>query len=109
MGGSLFQRLEAAHRASFDAVELREIDLLTSPRSPEQVRQLTAGLGLRVDAYQPLVVPTAADAAHLVRRGTHQLDVAARLGAGTLVVHVVHVDEGDDEPDAARGSTFSRR
>ena len=54
LSGTLEQKLAAAAGAGFDAVEVFEPDLIASPLSPGEVRQLAAELGLEIAMYQPL-------------------------------------------------------
>lgn len=47
------EKLEAAAAARFDGVEIFENDLLQFPGTPADVRRMCAGLGLRIDMFQP--------------------------------------------------------
>lgn len=53
ISGTLEEKLAACAAAGFDGVELFEQDLITSPLSPEEVRERAARLGLTLDLYQP--------------------------------------------------------
>lgn len=46
LSGTLEAKLQASAAAGFDGVELFEPDLIASTRTPEQVRELAAALGL---------------------------------------------------------------
>lgn len=54
LSGTLEEKLHACAEAGFDGVEIFEQDLLVSPHSPEQIRDLAARLGITLDLYQPL-------------------------------------------------------
>lgn len=89
LSGSLTEKLTAAARAGFDAVEIFENDLLASPLAPEEVRTRCADLGLSIDLYQPLrdveAVPTDEFRRNL-RRARHKFGLMNRLGADTVLV-----------------------
>lgn len=53
LSGTLEEKLQAAALAGFDGVEVFEQDLVVSPSSPEQLRELAASLDLSLDLYQP--------------------------------------------------------
>lgn len=53
LAGTLEEKLRAVADAGFDGVEVFEPDLVSSPLSPEQIRELAAELGLTLDLYQP--------------------------------------------------------
>lgn len=53
LSGTLPDKLAAAAHAGFDGVELFEPDVLGTPMSPDEIRQLCAELGLSIDLYQP--------------------------------------------------------
>lgn len=53
LAGTLEEKMRAAAMAGFDGVEVFEPDLVASPLSPEQVRELADELGLSLDLYQP--------------------------------------------------------
>lgn len=54
LGGTLEEKLHACAEAGFTGVEIFEQDLVVSPHTPEQIRELAARLGLSLDLYQPL-------------------------------------------------------
>ncbi|MFB4317019.1 bifunctional sugar phosphate isomerase/epimerase/4-hydroxyphenylpyruvate dioxygenase family protein [Actinomadura sp. 21ATH] len=105
LSGSLADKLTAIAAAGFDGLELFENDLITSPLSPEQVRERAADLGLGIDLYQPLrdfeAVPPGPLARNL-RRAEHKFAVMERLGATCLLVcSSVSPDAVDDDDLAA--------
>ena len=53
LSGTLEEKMRACAAAGFDGVEIFEQDLLVSPHSPEDIRELADGLGLSLDLYQP--------------------------------------------------------
>lgn len=53
LAGTLEEKMRAAAEAGFDGIEVFEPDLVASPLSPEQVRDLAEELGLTLDLYQP--------------------------------------------------------
>ena len=53
LSGTLEEKMRAAASAGFDGIEVFEPDLVVSPSSPEQLRELAAELGLSLDMYQP--------------------------------------------------------
>ncbi len=89
LSGSLEQKLRAAARAGFDAVEIFEPDLVASPLSPTAIRELAQELGLAIPMYQPLrdfeaVEPEAFE--RNLRRARLKFEVMDELGADTLLV-----------------------
>lgn len=54
LSGTLEEKLHACAEAGFSGVEIFEQDLLVSPHSPEQIRDLAARLGLSLDLFQPI-------------------------------------------------------
>ncbi|MFF7449007.1 MULTISPECIES: TIM barrel protein [unclassified Streptomyces] len=105
LSGSLSEKLTAAARAGFDAVEIFENDLLASPLTPEEIRARCADLGLGIDLYQPMrdmeAVPEEQFAANL-RRARRKFELMRRLGADTvLVCSSVHPLAVDDDALAA--------
>ncbi len=89
LSGSLDEKLHAAAAAGFDAVEIFEPDLISSPLTPGEVRALADGLGLVIPMYQPFrdfegVGPEQLE--HNLRRARHKFEVMEALGAGTLLV-----------------------
>jgi 4-hydroxyphenylpyruvate dioxygenase len=89
LSGTLDEKLDAAARAGFDAIELFENDLINSPLTPADVRHRADELGLRVDLYQPFRdfegVPRAIFERNL-RRAEAKFDVMEQLGAPTMLV-----------------------
>ncbi|MBV9444867.1 MAG: sugar phosphate isomerase/epimerase and 4-hydroxyphenylpyruvate domain-containing protein [Streptosporangiaceae bacterium] len=89
LSGPLEEKLAAAARAGFDAVEIFEGDLITSPLSPADVRLRTADLGLAILLYQPFrdfeAVPETLFQRNL-RRAERKFELMASLGADMLLV-----------------------
>ncbi|KUL23599.1 sugar phosphate isomerase/epimerase and 4-hydroxyphenylpyruvate domain-containing protein [Actinoplanes awajinensis] len=89
LSGTLEDRLNAAAAAGFDTVEIFEADLIASPRSPEQIRDHIAGLGLTISLYQPFRDAEGAPPQRFAatrRRLRAKLELMDRLGAGTLLI-----------------------
>jgi 4-hydroxyphenylpyruvate dioxygenase len=89
LAGTLEEKLRAAADAGFDGVELFEPDLLASPLSPEQVRDLARELGLSLDLYQPFRDLEAVDEQvfeDALRRLEAKCALMARLGMDLLLV-----------------------
>ena len=89
LSGSLEQKLHAAARAGFDAVEIFEPDLVASPLSADAVRRLADDLGLAIPMYQPLRNFEAVDPETLernLRRARLKFELMNQLGADTLLV-----------------------
>jgi 4-hydroxyphenylpyruvate dioxygenase len=89
LSGTLEEKLLAASRAGFDGVEVFENDLIASPRSPSEVRELAAELGLAIDLYQPFRDFEAVPPDHLernLRRAEAKFDVMEALGAELMLV-----------------------
>lgn len=53
LSGTLYQKLEAISAAGFDGIELFENDLITSPHSPEEIKEYCDDLNLEIMLYQP--------------------------------------------------------
>jgi 4-hydroxyphenylpyruvate dioxygenase len=85
LSGTLDEKLAAAARAGFDGIELFEADLVNSPLSPSEVRDLAADLGLTIDLYQPFRDFEAVPEPDL-RRAEAKFDVMEELGADLLLV-----------------------
>jgi len=105
LSGTLEEKLLAAAHAGFDGIELFENDLVASPLSPAEVRDRAAGLGLRIDLYQPFreleAAPEDAFRRNL-RRLEHKLAVMEELGADTILAcSSVAPDAIDDDALAA--------
>jgi 4-hydroxyphenylpyruvate dioxygenase len=104
LSGSLDQKLRAAARAGFDAVEVFEPDLIASPLSPGEVRRLAEELGLDVAMYQPFRDFEGVGPAQLernLRRAHHKFEVMEQLGAGTLLVCSNVAPDAVDDPELA--------
>jgi 4-hydroxyphenylpyruvate dioxygenase len=89
LSGSLEQKLRAAARAGFDAVEIFEPDLVASPLSAGEIRDLADELGLAIPMYQPLRDFEGVDAQTLernLRRARLKFELMNELGAETLLV-----------------------
>jgi 4-hydroxyphenylpyruvate dioxygenase len=85
LSGTLDEKLAAAARAGFTGVEVFEPDLLNSPLSPAELRDLAAELGLTIDLYQPFRDFEAVPEPDL-RRAEAKFDVMEQLGADLLLV-----------------------
>jgi 4-hydroxyphenylpyruvate dioxygenase len=89
LSGSLEQKLHAAARAGFDAVEIFEPDLVASPLSAAAIRRLADELGLAIPMYQPFRDFEGVDAEALernLRRARLKFELMEELGADTLLV-----------------------
>ncbi|GAB95257.1 4-hydroxyphenylpyruvate dioxygenase [Kineosphaera limosa] len=102
LSGTLEAKLHASAAAGFDGVEIFEPDLIASPRSPEQIRELADSLGLTLDLYQPFrdlegVGPD--QFADNLRRARHKFELMGRLGIETMLVcsNVATATVDDDE------------
>ena len=102
LSGTLEEKMHAAAAAGFDGIEVFEQDLVVSPSSPEQIRELAAQLGLSLDLYQPFrdfdAVGPERLAANL-RRAEAKFRLMDRLGITTLLVcsNVATAEIDDDE------------
>lgn len=89
LSGTLKEKMQACAIAGFDAIEIFEQDLVTSPLTPEDVRKMAADLGLTLDLYQPFrdfdSVSEDLLAANL-RRAEAKFKLMARLGMDTILV-----------------------
>ena len=89
ISGTLPEKLEAAARVGFDAVEIFENDLLTYGGSPQSVRALAEGLGLRIVLYQPFrdfeAMPEPQRSRNL-DRAERKFDVMEALGTDLVLV-----------------------
>jgi 4-hydroxyphenylpyruvate dioxygenase len=88
LSGLLADKLDAIAKAGFDGVEIFDQDLVACPLSPREVAARCADLGLTVDLLQPVrdvegVPPE--DFARVLHRVRRKLDVAAELGAPTVL------------------------
>ena len=104
LSGSLEQKLRAAARAGFDAVEIFEPDLVASPLSAGEVRDLADDLGLAIPMYQPLRDFEGVDAKTLernLRRARLKFELMNDLGAETLLVCSSVAPDSIDDPELA--------
>jgi 4-hydroxyphenylpyruvate dioxygenase len=104
LSGSLEQKLHAAARAGFDAVEIFEPDLIASPLSPGEIRSLAGELGLSIPMYQPLRDFEGVDPATLernLRRARLKLELMGELGAETLLVCSNVAPDSSSDPELA--------
>ena len=53
LSGTLEEKMRACAAAGFDGIEIFEPDLIVSPASPEEIRDLAGRLGLTLDLFQP--------------------------------------------------------
>ncbi|SEG82732.1 4-hydroxyphenylpyruvate dioxygenase [Actinacidiphila yanglinensis] len=89
LGGTLPAKLAAAAAAGFDAVEIFEPDLLSTPLRPAQVRERCADLGLGIDLYQPFRDAeglTPPEFARVMHRLDAKLETMHQLGTDLLLV-----------------------
>ncbi|GAB7193260.1 sugar phosphate isomerase/epimerase and 4-hydroxyphenylpyruvate domain-containing protein [Kineococcus sp. NUM-3379] len=104
LSGTLERKLHAAAGAGFDAVEIFDADLLACPWTPAEVRARAADLGLAIALHQPVrdleAVPPEVFARNL-RRAEQKLDVAAALGAPTVLVCSSTAPDALDDDDLA--------
>ncbi|MFF0904523.1 UNVERIFIED_CONTAM: TIM barrel protein [Kocuria sp. CPCC 205316] len=102
LSGTLEEKMHAAAAAGFDGIEVFEQDLVVSPSSPEEIRELAGQLGLSLDLYQPFrdfdAVGPGQLAANL-RRAEAKFRLMNRLGTDTLLVcsNVATAEIDDDE------------
>jgi 4-hydroxyphenylpyruvate dioxygenase len=88
LSGVLQDKLVAAARAGFDAIELFDNDLIGSPLSPREVAARCEDLGLEIALFQPVrdvegVPPETFEA--VLHRLRTKLGVMAELGTRTLL------------------------
>ncbi len=105
LSGTLLDKLEAAARIGFDAVEIFENDLLTCGEPPEMIRQAAEDLGLEIAIYQPFrdfeAMPDPIRARNL-DRAERKFDVMQALGTDlVLVCSNVQAAAIDDDARAA--------
>ena len=89
ISGTLEEKLAACAAAGFDGVELFEQDLITSPLSPEEVRERAARLGLTLDLYQPFRDLEGVEPEQFARnleRLEAKFQLMDRLGIDTILV-----------------------
>lgn len=89
LSGTLEEKMQAAALAGFDGIEVFEQDLVVSPSSPEQLRDMAAELGLSLDMYQPFRdgVEVAPDAfPDSLRRLRAKFELMNRLGTPVLLM-----------------------
>jgi 4-hydroxyphenylpyruvate dioxygenase len=106
MGGALEQKLAAAAKAGFRAVEIFENDLTFFRGKPRDARLMAADLGLELVALQPLrdfeAMPDPLRAKNF-NRATRKLELMHELGARLLCLcSNVSPDAIDDRERAAR-------
>lgn len=102
LSGSLEEKLQAAASAGFDGVEIFDNDLVASPLDPEGVRLFAADLGLTIELFQPFRDLEGVSEERFrdnLRRAAAKLDIAARLGAPTMLLcsNVATAEIDDDE------------
>lgn len=89
LSGTLKEKMQACAIAGFDGIEIFEQDLVTSPLTPGEVRQMAADLGLTLDLYQPFRDFDSVSADLLtanLRRAEAKFKLMARLGMDTILV-----------------------
>ncbi len=89
LSGTLPDKLDAAARAGFDAVEIFDADLMTFDGSPADIRRIAGDLGLAIALWQPFRDFEAVEPSRLVRnldRAERKFDVMAALGAPLMLV-----------------------
>ncbi|MGH7043872.1 MAG: bifunctional sugar phosphate isomerase/epimerase/4-hydroxyphenylpyruvate dioxygenase family protein [Acetobacteraceae bacterium] len=89
LSGALPDKLEAAARAGFDAVEIFDADLMTFDGSPADIRRIAGDLGLAIALWQPFRDFEAVEPARLARnldRAERKFDMMAALGAPLMLV-----------------------
>ncbi|MCU1639317.1 MAG: sle [Microbacteriaceae bacterium] len=89
LSGSLDEKLDAIASAGFSGVELFDGDLVASFHRPETVATMIQQRGLQLYLYQPLRDIEGWDADEFRRahdRAQRKLEIAARLGAPTVLV-----------------------
>lgn len=89
LSGNLADKLEAAARVGFDAVEVMEADLLAYEGSPADVRRIAEDLGIAIDLYQPFRDFEAMPEPQRTRnldRAERKFDIMQALGTGMVLV-----------------------
>ncbi len=89
LSGTLKEKMQACAIAGFDGIEIFEQDLVTSPLTPEDVRNMAADLGLTLDLYQPFRDFDSVSEDLLeanLRRAEAKFRLMARLGMDTILV-----------------------
>lgn len=89
LSGTLEEKMQAAAAAGFHGIEVFEQDLVVSPSSPEQVRELAGHLGLSLDMYQPFrdgVEVAPEDFPDSLRRMRAKFELMHRLGTPVLLM-----------------------
>ncbi|GAA2555577.1 sugar phosphate isomerase/epimerase and 4-hydroxyphenylpyruvate domain-containing protein [Winogradskya consettensis] len=89
LSGTLEEKLAAAARAGFDAVEIFEADLISAASPARDIRAMCADLGLGIDIYQPLrdfegAAPKTFRAN--LRRAAGKFELMRELGTDLLLV-----------------------
>lgn len=117
LSGTLEDKLRACAAAGFDGVEIFEQDLVVSPSTPEQIRELAHSLGLTLDLYQPFRDFEGVSEEVLadnLRRAEAKFRLMNRLGIDTMLVcsNVATATVDDDEVAASQlrlmGETAAR-
>ncbi|MFW0769736.1 bifunctional sugar phosphate isomerase/epimerase/4-hydroxyphenylpyruvate dioxygenase family protein [Arthrobacter koreensis] len=117
LSGTLEDKLRACAAAGFDGVEIFEQDLVVSPSTPEQIRDLAQELGLTLDLYQPFRDFEGVEEdvlADNLRRAEAKFRLMNRLGIDTMLVcsNVATATIDDDAVAAAQlrrmGETAAR-
>ncbi|WP_221801364.1 bifunctional sugar phosphate isomerase/epimerase/4-hydroxyphenylpyruvate dioxygenase family protein [Oceanobacter mangrovi] len=102
ISGTLEQKLQAAARAGFDAVEIFENDFTQYPGTARDVRKMCDDLGLHILAFQPFRdgggVPAAMHQQSLYRMAK-KFEVMHELGTSRLLVCSVVPDFAIDDPE----------
>lgn len=89
LSGTLPEKLDAAARAGFQAVEIFEHDVLAGADRPEQVRDRCADLGLRIALFQPFRDLDSREPDRFranLERVRHKADLMSRLGVDLMLV-----------------------
>jgi 4-hydroxyphenylpyruvate dioxygenase len=106
MGGALEDKLAAAAKAGFRAVEIFENDLTFFRGKPRDARLLAADLGLEIVALQPLrdfeAMPDPVRARNF-DRAARKLDLMHELGARLLCLCSNVSPDAIDDPERAAG------
>jgi len=106
LSGVLPDKLDAAARAGFEAVELFENDLLAHDGTPAEIRRMADDLGLRIALYQPFrdfeAMPEPQRSRNL-DRAERKFDIMQALGCEQILVcsNVQEVASGDPDRAAA--------
>lgn len=99
--GDLHDKLQAAAKAGFTAVEVFEKDLLYSDKSPSEIRSLAASLGVQLISLQPFSDfegLAAEQKAKALQRAQRKLHLMQELGAKQLLVTSSTVAQASGDP-----------